>query len=58
MIGEVLQVMKDLALSGMTMMVVTHEMGFARRFPTASSSWTTDGLEEAPPEEFFKNRNT
>jgi len=30
MIGEVLQVMKDLALSGMTMMVVTHEMGFAR----------------------------
>ena len=30
MIGEVLQVMKDLALSGMTMIVVTHEMGFAR----------------------------
>ena len=30
MIGEVLQVMKDLAQSGMTMMVVTHEMGFAR----------------------------
>ena len=30
MIGEVLLVMKDLAESGMTMMVVTHEMGFAR----------------------------
>ena len=30
MIGEVLEVMKDLALSGMTMVVVTHEMGFAR----------------------------
>ena len=30
MVGEVLEVMKDLALEGMTMMVVTHEMGFAR----------------------------
>jgi polar amino acid transport system ATP-binding protein/glutamine transport system ATP-binding protein len=30
MVGEVLEVMKDLAYEGMTMMVVTHEMGFAR----------------------------
>ena len=30
MVGEVLSVMKDLALEGMTMVVVTHEMGFAR----------------------------
>ena len=40
MIGEVLQVMKDLAVSGMTMMVVTHEMGFAARYPTGWCSWT------------------
>ncbi len=35
MVGEVLKVMKDLAESGMTMMCVTHEMGFAREVPTA-----------------------
>ena len=39
MIKEVLDVMKELALSGMTMLMVTHEMGFAREW-TASSSWT------------------
>ena len=39
MVGEVLQVMKDLALEGMTMVVVTHEMGFAKEWGTASSSW-------------------
>lgn len=33
MVGEVLQVMKDLADEGMTMVVVTHEMGFARKLP-------------------------
>jgi len=56
MIGEVLQVMKDLALSGMTMIVVTHEMGFAREV-AHRVIFMDHGtiLEEAPPEEFFKN---
>jgi polar amino acid transport system ATP-binding protein len=56
MIGEVLQVMKDLALSGMTMIVVTHEMGFAREV-SHRVVFMDHGtvLEEAPPEEFFKN---
>ena len=40
MVNEVLDVMTDLAGEGMTMMVVTHEMGFAAASPTASSSWT------------------
>ena len=40
MINEVLDVMVELAQEGMTMMVVTHEMGFAKRSRTASSSWT------------------
>ena len=40
MINEVLDVMVGLARDGMTMIVVTHEMGFARRPRTASSSWT------------------
>jgi polar amino acid transport system ATP-binding protein len=54
MIGEVLAVMKDLALSGMTMVVVTHEMGFARE--VAHRIVFMDFgviLEEAPPEDFF-----
>ncbi len=56
MIGEVLQVMKDLAQSGMTMMVVTHEMGFAREV-SDRIIFMDEGeiLEEARPEEFFKN---
>ncbi len=56
MIGEVLQVMKDLALSGMTMIVVTHEMGFAREV-AHRVIFMDNGtiLEEAPPEEFFIN---
>jgi polar amino acid transport system ATP-binding protein len=41
MVGEVLGVMKDLAQMGMTMIVVTHEMGFARRLATAFCSWMT-----------------
>lgn len=55
MIGEVLKVMKDLALSGMTMMVVTHEMGFARE--VADRVVFIDHgeiVEEATPEEFFQ----
>jgi len=54
MIGEVLEVMKDLALSGMTMVVVTHEMGFARE--VAHRVVFMDYgviLEDAPPEDFF-----
>lgn len=56
MIGEVLKVMKDLANSGMTMMVVTHEMGFARE--VADRILFLDHgciLEEAKPEDFFQN---
>jgi polar amino acid transport system ATP-binding protein len=54
MIGEVLAVMKDLALSGMTMVVVTHEMGFAREV-AHRVAFMADGvvLEVAPPLEFF-----
>jgi polar amino acid transport system ATP-binding protein len=56
MIGEVLMVMKDLAESGMTMMVVTHEMGFASEV-SHRVCFIDDGiiLEEAIPAEFFKN---
>jgi glutamate transport system ATP-binding protein len=56
MIKEVLDVMVDLAKGGMTMVVVTHEMGFAR---TAAHrvAFMSDGqiVEEATPEEFFTN---
>ncbi|MDD5284463.1 MAG: amino acid ABC transporter ATP-binding protein [Desulfuromonadaceae bacterium] len=54
MIGEVLAVMKDLALSGMTMVVVTHEMGFAREV-SHRVVFMDYGviLEEATPEDFF-----
>jgi polar amino acid transport system ATP-binding protein len=56
MIGEVLQVMKNLAQSGMTMMVVTHEMGFAREVSDRIIFMDYgEILEEAHPEEFFKN---
>ncbi|MCT8389612.1 amino acid ABC transporter ATP-binding protein [Leuconostoc holzapfelii] len=54
MVGEVLQVMKQLAENGMTMLVVTHEMGFARE--VADSIWfMADGAlqEVATPEQFF-----
>ena len=54
MINEVLDVMTDLARDGMTMMVVTHEMGFAKR--VADRVVFMDGgqvIEEAPPEVFF-----
>ena len=56
MVGEVLQVMKELADDGMTMVVVTHEMGFAREVATRVL-FMADGyvLEDAPPEEFFGN---
>ena len=54
MVGEVLDVMKELADEGMTMVVVTHEMGFARE--VASRILFMDGghiLEQNTPEEFF-----
>ncbi len=56
MIGEVLDVMQKLALSGMTMVVVTHEMGFAREV-SKRVVFMDQGtiLEQASPEEFFKN---
>ena len=56
MVGEVLTVMKDLAQQNMTMVVVTHEMGFARE--VANRVVFLDGgefVEEAAPEEFFEN---
>ena len=54
MIGEVLAVMKDLALSGMTMVVVTHEMGFAREVAHRVAFMDYGViLEVAPPNEFF-----
>lgn len=56
MIGEVLSVMKDLAQSGMTMIVVTHEMGFASEV-SDRVVFIDEGtiLEQANPSEFFKN---
>ena len=56
MVGEVLEVMKELADEHMTMVVVTHEMGFARE--VASRVMFLDGgdfLEENEPKEFFSN---
>ncbi|WP_110590368.1 amino acid ABC transporter ATP-binding protein [Microbacterium suaedae] len=56
MINEVLDVMVDLAKEGMTMIVVTHEMGFARK-AADRVVFMADGeiVEEATPEEFFTN---
>lgn len=56
MINEVLAVMTSLATDGMTMLVVTHEMGFARR-ASHRVVFMSDGaiVEDAEPEEFFNN---
>ncbi len=56
MVGEVLAVMKDLAKEGMTMVVVTHEMGFAREVGDRVM-FMDEGIivEEGTPEEFFGN---
>lgn len=56
MVGEVLELMKELAQSGMTMVVVTHEMGFAREVATRVV-FIDDGKiqEENTPKEFFEN---
>lgn len=56
MVGEVLNVMEDLARQGMTMVVVTHEMGFAQK--VADKVLFMDGgyiVEQAPPQELFNN---
>jgi polar amino acid transport system ATP-binding protein len=56
LIGEVLTVMRDLAEGGMTMLVVTHEMGFARQ--AATDIMFLDGghiLERGPPEQLFES---
>ncbi|MDH4248687.1 MAG: peptide ABC transporter ATP-binding protein, partial [Deltaproteobacteria bacterium] len=56
MIKEVLDVMRELAHQGMTMLVVTHEMGFARE--VADRMIFMDGgqiVEDTPPETFFSN---
>ncbi len=56
MVGEVLDVMKDLANSGMTMVVVTHEMGFAREVGTRLLFMDQGNiLEQGAPEEVFSN---
>ena len=56
MVGEVLAVMKELAAQGMTMIVVTHEMGFARDVADRVI-FMADGniVEEGTPEEIFGN---
>lgn len=56
MIKEVLDVMVDLASTGMTMLCVTHEMGFARQVAN-NVIFMDEGqiIEQAPPEEFFTN---
>ena len=56
MVGEVLELMKQLASEGMTMVVVTHEMGFAKEGANRCMFFY-DGVinEEGAPEEFFGN---
>ena len=56
MVGEVLELMKDLAASGMTMAIVTHEMGFAREVADRVI-FIDEGViaEEGTPEEIFGN---
>mgnify|MGYP000602082791 CR=1 FL=1 len=56
MVGEVLDVMKNLAKDGMTMVVVTHEMGFAREVADRVI-FMSDGVivEEGTPEDIFEN---
>ena len=56
MVGEVLELMKELANEGMTMVVVTHEMGFAKEVGTRVL-FMDEGVieEEATPNEFFEN---
>ena len=59
LVGDVLKVMKELAESGMTMLCVTHEMGFAREVADRVLLMA-DGIiaEEGTPEEIFTNPKT
>ena len=60
MVGEVLNVMKELAADGMTMVVVTHEMGFAREVANRVM-FINDGViqeENTPQEIFFKSEES
>mgnify|MGYP001625333124 CR=1 FL=1 len=59
LVGDVLDVMKELANEGMTMVVVTHEMGFAREVGDRILFMADGGIQEdAPPEEFFSTPKT
>jgi polar amino acid transport system ATP-binding protein len=56
LVGEVLEVMKDLAKEGMTMLVVTHEMGFAKEVGSRVIFMDKgEIIEESTPEEIFSN---
>ena len=59
LVGEVLKVMQDLAAEGRTMIVVTHEMGFAREV-SSEVVFLHEGriAEQGPPEEMFTNPKT
>jgi polar amino acid transport system ATP-binding protein len=56
MVGEVLNIIRELADTGMTMLIVTHEMGFAKEVATRAMFFS-DGviLEENTPKELFEN---
>jgi polar amino acid transport system ATP-binding protein len=56
MVGEVLNIIKELAESGMTMLIVTHEMGFAKEVATRAMFFS-DGIitEENVPKELFEH---
>lgn len=59
MVKEVLDVMRELAASGMTMIVVTHEMGFARDVADRVMFFDQGQIAfDAPPEQFFSNQHT
>ena len=56
MVGEVLELMKELAKEGMTMVVVTHEMGFAKEVANRVMFLDEKGIkEEGTPEEIFES---
>lgn len=56
MVGEVLNIIKELAETGMTMLVVTHEMGFAKEVSNRCLFFYDAGIQsDCPPEEFFNN---
>ena len=59
LVGEVLEVMRDLASEGMTMMVVTHEMGFAREVADTVTLMAEGRIvEQGAPKPFFENPST